>query len=168
MHIFDNWESLTLSGSLIEIETQAGRQFDFESGADGCFTINSSEVAELSIGDKLIEVNGINVAHFSKLELNSLMDEWNTARLLILHNNNQNNETQTEEGSYGETKGGDLFDAITSSTKYTEKDASAMVYNLAGALKYLHCLNIVHRDIKPENLLVGTCFQLGTLGGPSD
>ncbi|XP_058844169.1 uncharacterized protein LOC131697650 [Acipenser ruthenus] len=52
MHIFDNWESLTLSGSLIEIETQAGRQFDFESGADGCFTINSSEVAELSIGDK--------------------------------------------------------------------------------------------------------------------
>uniref|UniRef100_A0A3B3SYZ8 Serine/threonine-protein kinase DCLK2 n=1 Tax=Paramormyrops kingsleyae TaxID=1676925 RepID=A0A3B3SYZ8_9TELE len=51
-------------------------------------------------------------------------------------------------------KGGDLFDAITSSTKYTEQDASAMVYNLASVLKYLHSLNIVHRDIKPENLLV--------------
>ncbi|KAM6429839.1 serine/threonine-protein kinase DCLK2 isoform 2-T3 [Rhynochetos jubatus] len=51
-------------------------------------------------------------------------------------------------------KGGDLFDAITSSTKYTERDGSAMVYNLASALKYLHALNIVHRDIKPENLLV--------------
>ncbi|NWX13383.1 DCLK2 kinase, partial [Aegotheles bennettii] len=51
-------------------------------------------------------------------------------------------------------KGGDLFDAITSSTKYTERDGSAMVYNLASALKYLHDLNIVHRDIKPENLLV--------------
>ncbi|KAI1887449.1 hypothetical protein AGOR_G00190410 [Albula goreensis] len=51
-------------------------------------------------------------------------------------------------------KGGDLFDAITSSTKYTERDASAMVFNLASALKYLHCMNIVHRDIKPENLLV--------------
>ncbi|XP_060683342.1 serine/threonine-protein kinase DCLK2 isoform X5 [Hemiscyllium ocellatum] len=51
-------------------------------------------------------------------------------------------------------KGGDLFDAITSSTKYTERDASAMVYNLVSALKYLHSLNIVHRDIKPENLLV--------------
>ncbi|KAL1023741.1 hypothetical protein UPYG_G00045430 [Umbra pygmaea] len=51
-------------------------------------------------------------------------------------------------------KGGDLFDAITSSTKYTERDASVMVYNLAGALKYLHNMNIVHRDIKPENLLV--------------
>uniref|UniRef100_A0A8D2ZSP8 Serine/threonine-protein kinase DCLK2 n=1 Tax=Scophthalmus maximus TaxID=52904 RepID=A0A8D2ZSP8_SCOMX len=51
-------------------------------------------------------------------------------------------------------KGGDLFDAITSSTKYTERDASVMIYNLAGALKYLHGMNIVHRDIKPENLLV--------------
>lgn len=51
-------------------------------------------------------------------------------------------------------QGGDLFDAITSSAKYTERDASIMVYNLAGALKYLHSINIVHRDIKPENLLV--------------
>ncbi|XP_067592806.1 serine/threonine-protein kinase DCLK2 isoform X3 [Pseudorca crassidens] len=51
-------------------------------------------------------------------------------------------------------KGGDLFDAITSSTKYTERDGSAMVYNLANALRYLHALSIVHRDIKPENLLV--------------
>lgn len=53
-------------------------------------------------------------------------------------------------------QGGDLFDAITSSAKYTERDAGVMVYNLAGALKYLHSLNIVHRDIKPENLLVYT------------
>ncbi|XP_068164963.1 serine/threonine-protein kinase DCLK2-like [Antennarius striatus] len=51
-------------------------------------------------------------------------------------------------------KGGDLFDAITCSTKYSEHDASAMVFNLAGAIKYLHRMNIVHRDIKPENLLV--------------
>nr|XP_061811876.1 serine/threonine-protein kinase DCLK1-like isoform X2 [Nerophis lumbriciformis] len=51
-------------------------------------------------------------------------------------------------------KGGDLFDAITSSTKYTERDASCMLFNLASAVKYLHGLNIVHRDIKPENLLV--------------
>lgn len=57
-------------------------------------------------------------------------------------------------------QGGDLFDAITSSAKYTERDATAMVYNLAGALKYLHSINIVHRDIKPENLLVyiDTCI----------
>lgn len=51
-------------------------------------------------------------------------------------------------------KGGDLFDAIATATKYTERDASGMVYNLGSALRYLHSLNIVHRDIKPENLLV--------------
>ncbi|XP_077396373.1 serine/threonine-protein kinase DCLK1-like [Festucalex cinctus] len=51
-------------------------------------------------------------------------------------------------------KGGDLFDAITSSSKYTERDAGCMLFNLASAVKYLHGLNIVHRDIKPENLLV--------------
>ncbi|XP_035224471.1 serine/threonine-protein kinase DCLK1-like [Stegodyphus dumicola] len=51
-------------------------------------------------------------------------------------------------------KGGDLFDAIASATKYTEKDASLMVHDLSSALCYLHSLNIVHRDIKPENLLV--------------
>lgn len=51
-------------------------------------------------------------------------------------------------------QGGDLFDAITSTSKYTERDASGMLYNLASAIKYLHSLNIVHRDIKPENLLV--------------
>ncbi|CAL8331355.1 unnamed protein product [Lota lota] len=67
-------------------------------------------------------------------------------------------------------KGGDLFDAITSSAKYTERDASGMVYNLAGALKYLHSMSIVHRDVKPENLLVfeypdGTkCLKLGDFG----
>lgn len=56
-------------------------------------------------------------------------------------------------------QGGDLFDAITSSNKYTERDASSMLFNLASAVKYLHSLNIVHRDIKPENLLVGVNVQ---------
>uniref|UniRef100_A0A673JCL9 Serine/threonine-protein kinase DCLK2 n=1 Tax=Sinocyclocheilus rhinocerous TaxID=307959 RepID=A0A673JCL9_9TELE len=60
-------------------------------------------------------------------------------------------------------KGGDLFDAITSSNKYTERDASGMLYNLASAIKYLHSLNIVHRDIKPENLLVEIKLNLATV-----
>lgn len=56
-------------------------------------------------------------------------------------------------------QGGDLFDAIISSNKYTEGDASCMLFNLASAIKYLHSLHIVHRDIKPENLLVSMTLQ---------
>lgn len=60
-------------------------------------------------------------------------------------------------------QGGDLFDAITSANRYTERDASGMLYNLANAIKYLHSLNIVHRDIKPENLLVSLRTTQGSL-----
>ena len=60
-------------------------------------------------------------------------------------------------------QGGDLFDAITSTNKYTERDASGMLYNLASAIKYLHSLNIVHRDIKPENLLVSENSTFGVV-----
>lgn len=62
-------------------------------------------------------------------------------------------------------QGGDLFDAITSSTKYTERDASTMVFNLASALNYLHSMKIVHRDIKPENLLVRSPLDCNALWG---
>ena len=51
-------------------------------------------------------------------------------------------------------QGGDLFESISAATKYTERDASGMMYHVASAIHYLHSLNIVHRDIKPENLLV--------------
>ncbi|XP_074652924.1 serine/threonine-protein kinase DCLK3-like isoform X2 [Tubulanus polymorphus] len=51
-------------------------------------------------------------------------------------------------------KGGDLFDAITGSVKFSEKKAASMVTDLTNALFYLHSRNIVHRDMKPENLLV--------------
>ncbi|XP_077996554.1 serine/threonine-protein kinase DCLK3-like isoform X2 [Glandiceps talaboti] len=66
-------------------------------------------------------------------------------------------EYETDENIYlvmEYVKGGDLFDAITESVKFTEHDAAGMVQDLATALAYLHSQNIVHRDIKPENLLV--------------
>ncbi|XP_031618712.1 serine/threonine-protein kinase GL21140 isoform X2 [Contarinia nasturtii] len=50
--------------------------------------------------------------------------------------------------------GGDLFDAITRVTRFSESEARLMIRHLASAMAYLHSLSIVHRDIKPENLLV--------------
>uniref|UniRef100_A0A6J0UEI2 non-specific serine/threonine protein kinase n=1 Tax=Pogona vitticeps TaxID=103695 RepID=A0A6J0UEI2_9SAUR len=50
--------------------------------------------------------------------------------------------------------GGDLFDAIIESVKFTEHDAAHMITDLCKALVYIHSKNIVHRDLKPENLLV--------------
>lgn len=51
-------------------------------------------------------------------------------------------------------KGGDLFDAISSSVKFTETVTKNYVKDIAKALAYLHKRKIVHRDLKPENLLV--------------
>ncbi|XP_033625176.1 serine/threonine-protein kinase DCLK1-like isoform X2 [Asterias rubens] len=66
-------------------------------------------------------------------------------------------EHETEENIYlvmEYIKGGDLFDAITESVKFTEADAAIIISDMASALAYLHGLNIVHRDLKPENLLI--------------
>ncbi|XP_016953680.1 serine/threonine-protein kinase GG21441 [Drosophila biarmipes] len=50
--------------------------------------------------------------------------------------------------------GGDLFDAITHVTRFSESQTRIMIRHLASAMSYLHSMRIVHRDIKPENLLV--------------
>ncbi|KAF6032495.1 DCLK3 [Bugula neritina] len=51
-------------------------------------------------------------------------------------------------------KGGDLFDAIKNSVRFTEPVASKMSADMTNALFYLHSRGIVHRDVKPENLMV--------------
>ncbi len=50
--------------------------------------------------------------------------------------------------------GGDLFDAITQSGRFTEPSAACMIRDISHALEYIHSKSIAHRDIKPENLLV--------------
>ncbi|XP_078542002.1 serine/threonine-protein kinase DCLK3 [Lissotriton helveticus] len=64
-------------------------------------------------------------------------------------------ETETEIYLIMEyVKGGDLFDAIIESVRFTEHDAALMIADLCEALVYIHYRNIVHRDLKPENLLI--------------
>merc|ERR1719330_1525760 len=50
--------------------------------------------------------------------------------------------------------GGELFDRIIEQTYFSEKEAAKVVFEIAGALEYLHSKNVVHRDLKPENLLL--------------
>lgn len=49
-------------------------------------------------------------------------------------------------------KGGELFDEIVKRTKYSEKDAALVLFQVFSAINYLHKKGFVHRDIKPENI----------------
>ena len=49
--------------------------------------------------------------------------------------------------------GGQLLDHIQYRVRFTEKEASSVVRNLASALEFLHKKGIAHRDLKPENVL---------------
>ncbi|XP_076856209.1 serine/threonine-protein kinase SBK1 [Brachyhypopomus gauderio] len=49
---------------------------------------------------------------------------------------------------------GDLFDIIPPQVGLPESVAKRCIHQVAFALDYLHCKNLVHRDIKPENILI--------------
>jgi len=51
-------------------------------------------------------------------------------------------------------EGGELFDHTISRGHFTDREACAMVHQVAQALVFIHSQGIVHRDLKPENLFV--------------
>jgi len=50
-------------------------------------------------------------------------------------------------------QGGELFDRIIQRGRYSEKDAAAVISQIASAIDALHSQNILHCDLKPENVL---------------
>ena len=46
-----------------------------------------------------------------------------------------------------------MQDHIQNRVKFTEKEASYVIRDLASALQFLHKKGIAHRDLKPENVL---------------
>lgn len=56
--------------------------------------------------------------------------------------------------------GGQLLDHIQSRVKFTEREASFVIRDLASALSFLHKKGIAHRDLKPENILCVYTDQL--------
>jgi len=52
--------------------------------------------------------------------------------------------------------GGELFDRIVSSGKFTEQTAAISVQQMLRAINYMHQNWIMHRDLKPENWLMAS------------
>lgn len=49
--------------------------------------------------------------------------------------------------------GGELFERIHKSRKFSEKKAAEILKDIIGAIGFCHTKNVVHRDLKPENIV---------------
>jgi serine/threonine protein kinase len=56
--------------------------------------------------------------------------------------------------------GGELFDFIADTGKFSEKVSRTYFHQMMGALHYMHTKGYAHRDIKPENILLSKDFIL--------
>jgi serine/threonine protein kinase len=50
--------------------------------------------------------------------------------------------------------GGELFDFVADTGKFSEKVARTYFHQMMNGLHYLHQKGYAHRDIKPENILL--------------
>lgn len=57
-------------------------------------------------------------------------------------------------------EGGELFEYIAETGKFSEKEARFYFHQLIETLEYLHGIGYAHRDLKPENLLFDKNFNL--------
>merc|ERR1712154_179690 len=54
-------------------------------------------------------------------------------------------------------RGGELFDELINCTEngwFSERETSQIIRQIAKALDFMHCKDIIHRDLKLENILV--------------
>ena len=56
--------------------------------------------------------------------------------------------------------GGELFDFIAETGKFSEGVARTYFHQMMNGLHYMHAKGYTHRDIKPENILLGRDFVL--------
>lgn len=56
--------------------------------------------------------------------------------------------------------GGELFDFIAETGKFSEKVARTYFHQMMNGLYFMHCKGYAHRDIKPENILLSRDFTL--------
>ncbi|KAG2493171.1 hypothetical protein HYH03_008593 [Edaphochlamys debaryana] len=63
-------------------------------------------------------------------------------------------------------QGGDLYDAIVTTGRHSERAAADMMRVVLGAMSYCHAMGVAHRDIKPENFML-TAPAAGEKSGPA-
>lgn len=57
-------------------------------------------------------------------------------------------------------EGGELFDYVAETGKFTEEEARYYYHQLIDVLEYIHNQGYAHRDIKPENILLDKNFNI--------
>jgi len=71
----------------------------------------------------------------------------------VLHLHDAEEETDDFYLVFEKMEGGTLLHTIENKKYFTEREASLVVKEIAGALKFLHDKGISHRDLKPDNIL---------------
>ena len=56
--------------------------------------------------------------------------------------------------------GGELFDFIAETGRFSEETARYFFHQMVSALEYLHTQGVSHRDIKPENMMLDSDYNL--------
>ncbi|NXX89182.1 DCLK3 kinase, partial [Centropus bengalensis] len=151
-------QGLEITGRRHAIKSRTDVEKHYEIGrtiGDGNFAVvkecrhcNSNQIYAMKIVDKS-KLKGKEDMMESEILIIRSLSHPNIVRLIEVY------ETEAEIYLILEyVPGGDLFDAIIESVKFTEHDAAVMITDLCEALVYIHSKHIVHRDLKPENLLV--------------
>uniref|UniRef100_A0A6A7GDE1 non-specific serine/threonine protein kinase n=1 Tax=Hirondellea gigas TaxID=1518452 RepID=A0A6A7GDE1_9CRUS len=112
--------------------------------------IRKKDGAEFAL--KIVKKKNLNAEELmtinDEVEIMNQISHKNVVRLIEIYDTPKNLYMVLEL-----LNGGELFERIVAKGQYSEKMASELIRDIAGAIQYLHEKGVVHRDLKPENLM---------------